>query len=43
MVLGELVENRASMKEGDAFLDVTKITRLVVWAGGIEDDSQRRR
>jgi len=32
-----------SIIEGSAFLDLTRITQLVVWAGGVEDDSQRRR
>jgi hypothetical protein len=43
MLLGALVENNASIIEDGDFLGVTKITRLVVWAGGVEAGSQRRR
>ena len=32
-----------SIIEGAACWDVTRITQLVVWAGGVEDDSQSRR
>lgn len=43
MGLGVLVEKSFSIMEGTVFLDVTKITKLVVWTGGTEEDSQRRR